>query len=170
MSPAMIYDLGTLIYAGTGHRLEVLGGYNESVEAKVLRHAQTVLKRLQPLKIVSGMALGWDTAITLAAIELGIPFIAAVPFEGQESVWSKEAQARYCEMLSKAESVHIVCEGGYATHKYHVRDKWMVDNSHKTLALWNGQTVGGTYSTVQYTKKSKGEEYLINTWDEWSLL
>lgn len=30
------------------------------------------------------MALGWNTALALAAIELGIPLTAAVPFEGQK--------------------------------------------------------------------------------------
>ena len=153
------------VYAGTGHRLEVLGGHTEAVHNKAVAYARKTLMQFRPNRVISGMALGWDQALATAAVELNIPFVAAVPFVGQDHVWGAEAQSRYRALLDKAEHVEIVCEGGFATHKYHERDKWMVDNSDVVLALWNGQKHGGTYSTVKYAWKVNRE--VVNVWDGW---
>ena len=148
-----------MIYSGTGHRLKALGYENKE---KLIRYATSILPGYNPDKIISGMAIGWDQALAWAAINNDIPFIAAVPFLGQASIWPKEAQAEYEKLLSFAEEVVIVCEGGYATHKYHIRDKWMIDNGDAMIALWNGIEHGGTYSTVKLTRKAKKELY--NVW------
>lgn len=154
-----------MILSGTGHRLEVLGGHSEEVQDAIDRYAIIALQQHMPSKVISGMAQGWDQAIATAASELGIPFIAAVPFVGQEAVWKPWAQKRYHESLEKAVEVVIVCEGGYATHKYHERDKWMVDNSDGVLALWNGQKFGGTYKTVRMAEKV--QKPVMNSWPGW---
>lgn len=149
-------------YAGTGHRPEILGGHTSEI---VHRYARYILNAHQPNEVITGMALGWDTALGLACIDLGIPFISAVPFLGQESVWTKADQARYFQILGKAKEVKIVSAGGYAFHKYHTRDRWMIDNSTHVLALWNGQKMGGTYATVKYALKIKRE--VFNVWPGW---
>src|ERR1041385_5372577 len=127
--------------AGTGHRLEVIGYENKP---KLIRYATAILPGYKPRKIISGMAIGWDQALAWGAVNNGIPFIAAVPFEGQADIWPKEAQDEYRHLLSLAEEVVIVCEGKFAPHKYHVRDQWMVDHGHGVIALWNGKEHGGT--------------------------
>jgi len=151
-----------MIYAGTGHRFEVIGYENED---KLIRYATSILPGYKPDKIISGMAVGWDQALVHAAINNGIPFIAAVPFIGQEHVWPQDAKDEYHRLLKLAEEVVIVCEGGFATHKYHVRDKWMVDHGDAMIALWNGNEHGGTYSTVKLAKKAQKE--LFNVWPGW---
>lgn len=158
-----------MIYAGTGHRLSVLGpsGEEETTHLKVLRYAQAIIPSYKPTKIISGMAIGWDTAIAIAALENNVPLIAAVPFVGQESVWPKTAQDRYHEILKAAAEVVIVCEGGFAGHKYHERDKWMVAHSEAMIALWNGHPKGGTAATVRYAKQANRE--LFNVWPGWEV-
>ena len=151
-----------MIYGGTGHRLEVIGYENKP---KLIRYATSILPGYKPTKIISGMAIGWDQALAWAAVNNGIPFIAAVPFLGQADIWPKEAQEEYQKLLNLAEDVIIVCEGGFAPHKYHVRDQWMVDHGDAMIALWNGNEHGGTYSTVKMTKKAKKE--LHNVWPGW---
>jgi uncharacterized phage-like protein YoqJ len=111
------------------------------------------------------MAIGWDTAIALAALEMGVPLVAAVPFIGQESMWPQKAKDRYHDILKQCVEVVIVCEGGYAGFKYHERDKWMVNNSEAMIALWNGHPKGGTASTVRYAKQANRE--LFNVWPGW---
>jgi hypothetical protein len=59
-----------MIYAGTGHRLEVVGYENKD---KLYRYAVSILPGYKPDKIISGMAIGWDQAIAHAAVENGIP-------------------------------------------------------------------------------------------------
>ena len=160
----------TMIYAGTGHRLEVLRWDDavdlEAVHQKTVRFATEILPKYNPTKVISGMAIGWDTALAIAALEMGIPLIAAVPFEGQDAIWPKHAQERYRAILDRCAEVHIVCPGGYATHKYHIRDRWMCDHAEGVIALWNGQKFGGTYSTIKYAKSISLE--IFNVWPGWA--
>lgn len=71
----------------TGHRPPGLGcSYdipNPTYE-KVYAALQAKFHELAPEKIISGMALGTDSWAAWAAMELGIPFIAAILFEGQD--------------------------------------------------------------------------------------
>ena len=83
---------------------------------------------------------------------MGIPFIAAVPFEGQESRWPRQHQDEFRALLDKAERVEVVCPGPYANWKFLKRDEWMVDECTKLLALWDGVKDGGTWHTVQYAR------------------
>lgn len=158
-----------MIYAATGHRLEVLGGEgNEEVtHEKVTRFAKKILPDYRATKAISGMAIGWDTAFALAALEHNVPLIAAVPFVGQESVWPQKAKDRYHDILRHAAEVHIICEGGYAGWKYHERDKWMVEKCEEMIALWNGHPKGGTAATVRYTKQAQKPWH--NVWPGWEI-
>ena len=151
-----------MIYSGTGHRLEVIGYENKP---RLIQYATSILPGYNPDKVISGMAIGWDQAFAWAAVNNNIPFIAAVPFKGQESIWPQEAKDEYYLLLEKAAEVVIVCEGGFAPHKYHVRDQWMVDHGDAVIAFWNGVEHGGTYSTVKMTKKAKKE--MFNVWPGW---
>jgi uncharacterized phage-like protein YoqJ len=151
-----------MIYAGTGHRLEVVGYENK---AKLIRYATQLLPGYKPDKIISGMAIGWDQALAHAAVNNKIPFIAAVPFVGQANVWPKEAQEEYSQLLNLAEDVVIVSEGGFATHKYHVRNMWMSNHANAILALWNGIKKGGTHQCLTYAKQIKLPVY--NIWPGW---
>ena len=78
------------IVAATGHRLDRLGGHSPEVFARLQALAKASLQKLQPATVISGMALGWDQAVALAAIDLSIPLIAAVPFSTQDSKWNQD--------------------------------------------------------------------------------
>ena len=64
--------------------------------------------------------------------------ICALPFEGQFSKWPPESQYWWGEIVKRATKVHFVYKGEYAAWKLLARNKWMVDNSDKVCALWNG--------------------------------
>lgn len=116
------------------------------------------------LQIISGMALGWDQAIAVGCVRLGIPFIAAVPFEGQESMWPIHSRKMYEALLKAARSVKYVCDPGYSVEKMQIRNEWMVDNCDSILALWNGAP-GGTENCVKYANLV-AKPYQ-NFWQEW---
>ena len=40
------------------------------------------------------------------------------------------------------------------------RNEYMVDNSDKVFAFWNGEEKGGTWNTIQYARK-KGKDLEI---------
>lgn len=152
-----------MILAGTGHRPDKLGGYKEQVFTRLTDLAVKCLERYAPEKVISGMALGWDQAVAEAACIKSIPWVAAVPFEGQEGKWPEASQVKYRDLIAKATEIVVVCEGGYAAYKMIVRDKWMVDHCDAVLALWNGSD-GGTGTTVKY---ATGKKRIINVWKSW---
>jgi uncharacterized phage-like protein YoqJ len=73
------------------------------------------------------MALGCDIAFAKASLNLDSPFIAAVPFAGQESMWPPETRREYNNLLARAITVHVVTPGGYSAAKMQARNDWMVD-------------------------------------------
>lgn len=154
----------SIILAGTGHRPDKLGGYSPAVSARLVDLARAALLKYQPGEVVSGMALGWDTALALAAIELGIPLTAAVPFEGQERKWRPEQQELFRAILARAATMVVVSPGGYAVWKMQVRNEWMVDRATGVLALWNG-TSGGTANCVEYARTRQVK--IVNLWNAW---
>lgn len=95
-----------MIIAATGHRPLKVGGYGRQAYLRLFDVAFAYLREEQNkhaglkhhgLVAVSGMALGWDHAFAAAAWNLGIPFLAIVPFEGQEQRWSNiERGQRSC--------------------------------------------------------------------------
>lgn len=153
-----------MIVAGTGHRPDKLGGYGKSVKARLEVLAIDWITLHKPTQIISGMALGWDQALAEAALELNIPLIAAVPFEGQEMAWPRESQERYRELLAGAKEVKIVSKDGYAAWKMQRRNEWMVDRCELLLALWDGSS-GGTANCIRYARQQVTPIY--NLWDKY---
>lgn len=152
------------VLAGTGHRPNKLGGYGTDVSARLVDLARAALIKYRPNKVVSCMALGWDTALALAAIELGVPLIVAVPFEGQERKWLPEQQQLFRSILGRATKVVVVSPGGYAISKMQVRNEWMVDRATALLALWNGSG-GGTGNCIEHARERQVE--IVNLWSSW---
>ena len=156
-----------MVVAGTGHRPNKLGGYNNESFLTLVSIAENWLHENKPTKVISGMAQGWDQALAQAAINCKIPFIAAIPFEGQETKWSERGQRYFKRLLEKAESVTYVCDKGYSPHKMQIRNEWMVDNCDLVLAMWDG-TNGGTGNCVNYIKKMNRD--MINLYDKFKTL
>lgn len=152
-----------MILATTGHRPPKLGGYGDEVRFGLRRLAGTYLTATQPSRVIVGMALGWDQAVAEAAIECGIPFIAAIPFEGQEGRWPVESQHRYGHLLAAAASVEIVSPypGARAMQQ---RNEWMVDRADRMVALWDGSW-GGTFNCVEYANRVRVP--VDNLWPRW---
>jgi uncharacterized phage-like protein YoqJ len=167
-----------VIVAATGHRPDKLGGYDMKTRRALGGLAVEWLRYKQPDQVVSGMALGWDQAVAAACVMLDIPFIAAIPFWGQEERWPQEAQDRYRRLRSCASvEVYVLDQAVVSQHDavraLQQRNEWMVDYAQredpetgKVLALWNG-TMGGTHNCIRYAEK-KGVA-VTNLWLDWSL-
>lgn len=138
----------------TGHRPQVLelpfdlNKRQWDWMRKQLEYA--LVDELRVDKLLTGMALGVDQLAAEVASRNGIPFVAVIPFEGQESRWPRIAQERYRELLDIADEQIVVSPGGYAAWKMLRRNEWMVDHSQQSIAVWNGDRKGGTYNCVQY--------------------
>lgn len=157
-----------MIVAITGHRPDKLGtsqfsGYapENPLRTWIKDRLRARLKQLRPLYGITGMALGVDQDFAEICIELKIPFIAAVPFIGQERQWPLQSRERYRELLAQAYDIEIVCAGGYERWKMLARNQWMVDHCNALLAVFDG-TAGGTASTVLYANSVQREVYRID--------
>jgi len=154
----------TFTIAFTGHRPDDLGGYNESNPVRdtlkvQLRQVLLQYKVEHPdLLCISGMALGFDQWAAEVCVELGIPFTAAIPFVGFDSIWSAEQRDKYNRLRVQALNVHFVCSGGYEAWKMQKRNEWMVDHCDVLVAAWNGEQIGGTWNTVKYARKKERQE------------
>ena len=152
-----------MIVAFTGHRPDKLGGYKlpNDTYIKICRDIDWLLKELNPEKVISGMALGVDQWAANIAYKLGIPFVAAIPFEGQELAWPEASQKTYRVLRRLASEEVIVSSGGYSADKMQVRNIWMVDNCDSLIAVWDGSK-GGTGNCVEYAKSVDRKIYQID--------
>lgn len=111
-------------------------------------------------------------SLDLSAIDLGVPLVAAIPFKGQESTWPRNTQMQYEELVAEADQVVYVTKGSYSPQAMHLRNAWMVDNSELVLALYGGDTRGGTKGGTAACVADalrKGRQ-IINVWpsfDAW---
>lgn len=143
------------IIAGTGHRPNKLTFGKWKAYDPLMLHRLTDLaiwyfEKESPDKVITGMALGWDSAIALAAIKLNIPLIAAVPFVDQDKLWKPQDKVLYSRILSNCEEVVIVCDGDYSAHKMMLRNRYMVDKCTNLVALYDGISSGGTANCIKY--------------------
>lgn len=155
-----------MILAATGHRPNKLNNeYNGGPVSEWIRekfHDLFDSFVYMPEKIISGMALGVDTIWAKFGLEVGVPVLAAIPFEGQEKAWPKSSQNQYWEILNNPRvSKYIVCDTGYASWKMQKRNIWMVDNCDKLVAVWDGSS-GGTGNCVKYAESAGKEIIRIN--------
>lgn len=158
-----------MIVCFTGHRPQKLGGFKPCVTHDWLRaRVREMLLELKPTEAISGMALGFDQIAAHACLDVGVPFVAAVPFETQFMQWPFESQQAYATLLNKASRVHIVdpvspSTSWEAAQKLHNRNHWMVDNSDEVIAAWDGSK-GGTQECVKYAEKIGRLVHRIQGW------
>jgi uncharacterized phage-like protein YoqJ len=116
--------------------------------------ARTSLELLAPTELYDGMALGWDQACLLGALDLGIPVVACLPFEGMENKWGSNGDTRWRDwfrkQLSRCHRVHVCCDR-FSRAAYQIRNEYMCDSSQRLLALWDGGH-GGTANCVRYAR------------------
>lgn len=155
-----------MILSLTGHRPNRLNkewDMDGPMSWEILSEVADAFDELKPTKILNGMALGFDQIAAQVALLRKIPIEACIPYEGQESNWSKKAQARYWDLLNNPlVTVNILTDGGFANWKFHHRNKYMVNNSNALLMCWNGDIEGGTYACQEYAHE-KGIQ-IYNIW------
>lgn len=157
-----------MIICGTGHRPTKLGGYSVKAFNDLIFFAEKWLKenKIKATGVISGMALGWDQALAIAAIRNGINLTCAIPFKGQELAWPSDSQKLFNRILDKSQEIFYVSKGSYSPSKMQIRNKWMVDRSDLVLAMWDGSS-GGTANCIKYAEgKNKTVINLYNEYKE----
>ena len=151
------------IVSFSGHRWNGCGGfcYPNKTTDYIGTETEKLLLLLNPDKCITGMAQGYDLIAAEVCIKLNIPFIAAMPFIGQESLWPAESQEFYKSVLAMAEKVEIISKGGYSAKKMQIRNCWMSDNSNEAIVCYNGSS-GGTANFIAYHTLQGKPIHIIN--------
>jgi uncharacterized phage-like protein YoqJ len=165
-----------MIICGTGHRPQKLqenwGQYNSLTLPRLTALAKNYFTIKKPNVIISGMALGWDTAIALAALELGIELHCYVPFDGCHIRWTKDSQNTFQKILEQGQVFYPEGEECFRERSFKEvsrllmsRNTDMLNVSNAVVALWNGDNSGGTADAI---KKAKALNIPVdNLWNSW---
>lgn len=168
----------------TGHRPNKLWGYDYQ-HTSYIALKEKVKKFLieEKVRIVyCGMALGFDTIVALAVLELkdegfDIKLVACIPCANQECRWNIADRNLYKSILKRTDKIYGLNEHGteidlslmedgtlidedgaaydvaYQPWLMQDRNKVIVNHCDHLIALWDG-TKGGTANCVEYARRT----------------
>lgn len=145
----------------SGHRPEKLG-IDEDRIREMLKNAVAEAVDDGYTVFITGMARGvdiWaaDIVLEMKRLYKNIELICALPMPGFERRRTAEEQRRYRQIISEADKVITVSQH-YSRHSFQLRNEYMVDNSSRLIAVYNG-SAGGTRNTIRYAVR-KGKKVL----------
>ncbi|MBQ8808058.1 MAG: DUF1273 family protein [Clostridia bacterium] len=116
-----------------------------------------------------GMARGIDTYAAEAIIDKmqnnkNLRLHAVLPCPDQQLNWPQKDKDRFEKILAKT-STKTIISPLYTDTCMLSRNRFMVDNSDRLIAVWNGFFKGGTAYTVRYAKNENKEIHLIRPKD-----
>lgn len=116
-------------------------------------------------RYICGMALGCDTLFAHEVLELrrlhpDICLEAAVPCPGQSAKWTLFQQLHYELLLDMCDKVSLISQS-YTPDCMMRRNRYMVDNSSRIIACFNGRP-SGTMNTIRYAMAQGLELCLID--------
>ena len=139
----------------TGHRPEKLKRPEEEIK-KSLESA--ILKAIHDgySTFITGMARGVDLwagqiVLRLRQTNPDLRLIAALPYPDCDNRWSSSWRKQYAEVLEAADQVDCISPQ-YSMATFQKRDEWMVDQSSRVIAVYDG-VAGGTKNTIDYARK-----------------
>jgi uncharacterized phage-like protein YoqJ len=108
---------------------------------------------------ISGVALGIDQDFCGICVEMGVPFVAFVPFVGQDSRWPAASREVYRKVLDAAAGIRIIspspANGDEAARKALLdRNEAMAEVCDELIAVYDGSR-GGT-------------SHMVRTWDRFN--
>lgn len=159
----------------TGHRPEHLPWKTNELDERCIELKNLLSSAIDKYiedgcrEFYCGMARGTDTyaaeiLIEKKKIHKDIMLYAALPCPDQHEGWCEKDRLRYENILRQCDSKTLVSPF-YTDTCMLARNRFMVDNSDRVIAVWNGYFRGGTAYTVRYAKKQGKEIYLIRPKD-----
>ncbi len=164
------YFFNKKICCFTGHRSQKLPwGFNEKdkrcLKMKKILYLEIEKSILQGYRIfLCGMAVGFDmicaeTVLILKKKYKDVKLIGAIPCENQDCKWSIAQKTRYRKILNHLDAIRCKYKDYNGAECMVERNCYMVNNSSKMIALFNGIS-GGTKKTIDYARK-QGLEIVV---------
>ncbi len=149
-----------MIYGVTGHRDagQKPGELEDFARLIVARMIDTGCT-----EIANGMAWGWDMAVAAACVDLKLPFIALLPFPGQQQRWAEKDVTLFPKLLAEARTVWYAGKLRL-NENYLKRDRLIVQSASQLWALDSGRP-SGTHTTVLFAEEIGCT--VVPLWDRW---
>lgn len=111
---------------------------------------------------ISGGAIGIDQIAATLVIGMKqtnkVKLVIARPFPSQSSIWPQRAIETYRDLLSKTDFIYDVNndpKDRYEAIRFlQTRNEWMVNQSNRIIAVWDGNN-GGTANCFRYAMKQR---------------
>lgn len=134
----------------TGHRLEKLRNYDIPwIQSAIDKTLIEIHNTQSNLLAYSGMAGGVDLYFCKSCMLIGIPFIACIPFEDQESTMEENERLLRKQLLASAKEIK------------QVKNSWMVEHCDIGITCFDGNK-GGTHNVFQQFIENRKNFYWIN--------
>ena len=125
-----------------------LGGFDENATAASLRTRLAEIieakHRLDPeLVVLSGLRLGAETLGAEAALAVGVPYVAVLPYPEPDAKWPRASRQRFAELVETAREVVLLehkapestARAGQAMDR---RNGWLRKVADEALIVWDG--------------------------------
>ena len=138
----------------TGHRPDKIKGSEADIRNWLNLEIMAAIKDGYDT-FIAGMALGVDMWAAEEVLKIKesqkVKLVCAVPAKGVEENRTEEEKEAFHKVINMADRVEYLSEK-VSRSCFSKRDKWMVDNSSRVIAVFNG-THGGTEYTIRYADK-----------------
>ena len=157
--------------AFTGHRPHKFPWRYDETDERCMKLKDAIMEQIKYLiklgvtDFLSGMAEGTDQWAAQAVLALrehnpSLKLHCILPCKGQADKWSPAAREQYFSILEQADSIV------YVSRSYHKgcmlkRNRFMAEHASFLLAVYNGESRGGTAATVRYAGKLGLEQILL---------
>ncbi len=112
-----------------------------------------------------GGAYGFDLlcgASVLSITQMDCSLICILPFVGHDVKWNIKDKEEFIR-IQRACTKTIITSGEYSKDVYRKRNQFLVDNSSKVIAYWDGKYSSGTAQTLRMARKKELE--IINIYE-----
>lgn len=145
----------------TGHR-EIEKNQIEYVKKSLLYEIKSAVSDGYT-GFMTGFASGADQYFAEAVIQLkkkypDLKLIAAIPYRKRLFNLGKNEFTEH--LLEACSDIKVISEE-YFPNVYHIRNNYMVQNSERVIAVYDGRQKGGTFSTVRLANSAKKELRII---------
>ena len=154
----------SLTYQGKAIYTVANGEWFEQLHRNLTRLAAAALRRHRAAGVMSGLTLGWETALAEAALDLRLPLTVILGFKGVQSNWSLEHRQRFGRLLGKADQTAILFGGGYEPWKLRKSRERVVSRSDLLLTLWDGEDLQ-VREAITFAR-TRGLQ-IVNLWQSW---
>ncbi|MBQ8380514.1 MAG: DUF1273 family protein [Clostridia bacterium] len=143
----------------TGHRPSGFPFKRKEDSDRYILYKLTLAAKVKELidsgcdSFITGLAEGADldfawSVINLRDLHPEIKLEGAAPYRRAPSFYPTERD----EVMAKCDKVTVLSERYYEGCMQR-RNMYMVDKSDVVLAIWNGETKGGTWNTIAYARR-----------------